>query len=74
MFGALAGLAGWRERTIDAPSVDALRALLAAEDADLGERLRGPGIFAIINKDMVRGDHPLDEDDEIAFVPPVSGG
>ncbi|CAN5402599.1 molybdopterin converting factor subunit 1 [soil metagenome] len=74
MFGALADLAGWRERTLDATTVDGLRALLTAEDATLGERLNGPGVFAVINRAMVRGDHRLDPDDEIAFVPPVSGG
>jgi len=74
MFGALQELAGWREREIDAASLDALRALLTAEDAALGDRLAGPGVFAVINKDLVRGDPPLSADDEVAFVPPVSGG
>lgn len=74
MFGALQQLAGWRERTIDASSLDDLRALLAVEDGVLGERLAGPGVFAVVNQNMVRGDQPLDADDEVAFVPPVSGG
>jgi molybdopterin synthase sulfur carrier subunit len=74
MFGALEQAAGWRERVFDAGSLDALRDLLAAEDADLAARLASPGVFAVINKDLVRGDHPLQPDDEVAFVPPVSGG
>jgi molybdopterin synthase sulfur carrier subunit len=74
MFGALRDLAGWRERTIDATSLNDLRALLAAEDPDLGERLDGPGVFAVIQQTLVRGDRPLAPDDEVAFVPPVSGG
>ncbi|MBU1346862.1 MAG: MoaD/ThiS family protein [Alphaproteobacteria bacterium] len=74
MFGAMQDVAGWRERTIDAASLDALKALLTAEDADLGERLSGPGVFAVVNQTMVRGQHPLAPDDEVAFVPPVSGG
>ena len=74
MFGALQDLAGWREREIDVASLDALRALLAAEDAALGKRLSGPGVFAVIEREMVRGDHPLSAGDEVAFVPPVSGG
>ena len=74
MFGALQQLAGWRERTVDASSLDDLRARLAAEDGRLGDRLAGPGVFAVVNQNMVRGDQPLDADDEVAFVPPVSGG
>jgi molybdopterin synthase sulfur carrier subunit len=74
MFGALQQVAGWRERSIDATSLSALRATLAAENDCLGARLSGPGVFAVVNRDMVRGDHPLAPDDEVAFVPPVSGG
>ncbi|WGM48913.1 hypothetical protein KOAAANKH_03827 [Brevundimonas sp. NIBR10] len=74
MFGALAEAAGWRERVIDAGSLDALRAMLADEDAGLGERLSGPGTCAILNAEMVRGDRPLSASDEVAFIPPVSGG
>lgn len=74
MFGALAEAAGWRERVIDAGSLDALRAILADEDAGLGERLSGPGTCAILNAEMVRGDAVLRAADEVAFIPPVSGG
>ena len=74
MFGALAELAGWRERVIDAGSLGVLRAMLAAEDAGLGERLAGPGTCAILNAEMVRGDAVLSSGDEVAFIPPVSGG
>ncbi len=74
MFGALAEAAGWRERYIDAGSLDALRAMLVDEDAGLGERLSGPGTCAILNAEMVRGDRPLSASDEVAFIPPVSGG
>lgn len=74
MFGALQDFAGWRERTIDVGSLHGLRAVLTMEDPVLGERLSGPGVFAVINKVMVRGDHPLSAADEVAFVPPVSGG
>lgn len=74
MFGALAACAGWRERTIEAATLSELKALLSSEDAALGERLNGPAVFAVLNKAMIRGDHPLAADDEVAFVPPVSGG
>lgn len=74
MFGALQDAAGWREREIDAASLTALRATLASEDATLGERLSGPGVFAVVNKAMAREDRPLSPADEVAFIPPVSGG
>lgn len=74
MFGALAEVAGWRERTIEAPSLDGLRVMLAAEHGALGDRLSGAGVFAVINHEMVRGDVALGPEDEVAFVPPVSGG
>jgi len=74
MFGALQQVAGWRERDFTVDNLGQLRAQLALEDADLAARLASPGVFAVVNQDMVRGDHPLEPDDEVAFVPPVSGG
>ncbi len=74
MFGALQDLAGWRMRDVDVATLSDLKTLLADEDAALGSRLSGPGVFAVVNQTMVRGDVALSADDEVAFVPPVSGG
>jgi len=76
LFGKLRDVAGWRERAIEpAPAtLAALRAVLAMEAPDLVAALDGPGISAVINRQMVRGDHPLAADDEVAFLPPMSGG
>ena len=74
MFGALEQVAGWRERVIDVETLDGLRTVLAAQDGDLGARLAGPGVFAVVNHTMVRGDQALAPEDEVAFIPPVSGG
>ena len=74
LFGRLADLAGWRERQIDAASLDALRTQLAAEDAALGEALSGPGVQAAIDQALVRGDAALKATSEVAFLPPMSGG
>lgn len=74
MFGMLQDLAGWRARDIESNSLTSLKAHLAKEDAALGERLAGPGVFAVVNQTLVRGDITLAPDDEVAFVPPVSGG
>ncbi len=74
LFGRLADLAGWRERQIDAASLDALRETLAAEDAALGAALSGPGVQAAIDQTLVRGDAAIGPTNEVAFLPPMSGG
>jgi molybdopterin synthase sulfur carrier subunit len=76
LFGRLRDLAGWRERTIDPvpATLAALRALLAGEDARLGEALGGKGVQVAIDKVLVRGDMALAAGAEVAFLPPMSGG
>ncbi len=74
LFGRLADLAGWRERQIDAASLDDLRRQLADEDAALGAALAGPGVQAAIDQALVRGDATLTPMSEVAFLPPMSGG
>jgi molybdopterin synthase sulfur carrier subunit len=74
LFGRLADVAGWRDRVIESPSVAALRQLLAAEDAELGAALAGPGVQVAIDQAIVRGDAALNAKAEVAFLPPMSGG
>jgi molybdopterin synthase sulfur carrier subunit len=74
LFGPLRDLAGWRERQVDTPSLSALRALLAAEDAALGEALAGKGVQVAIDQALVRGEVALTAASEVAFLPPMSGG
>jgi molybdopterin synthase sulfur carrier subunit len=76
LFGRLSDLAGWRERCFDPPptSVAALKGLIAAEDARLGEALSGPGVQTAIDRAIVRGDATLAAVAEVAFLPPMSGG
>lgn len=74
LFGRLADLAGWRERRIDAASLDVLRSKLAEEDAALGAALVGPGVQAAVDQTLVRGDADLSAASEVAFLPPMSGG
>ncbi len=74
LFGRLADLAGWRERQIDAASLDTLRSKLAEEDPALGAALSGPGVQAAIDQALVRGEAALDATSEVAFLPPMSGG
>jgi len=74
LFGPLRGLAGWRERTVEAASLSALKTLIAAEDAALAEALDGPGVQIALDQALVRGDRPLGPASEVAFLPPMSGG
>ncbi|MBI1404877.1 MAG: molybdopterin synthase sulfur carrier subunit [Caulobacter sp.] len=74
LFGRLADVAGWRERTIEAASLSALRTALATADPGLGEALAGPSVQAAVDKALVRGDAALTPASEVAFLPPMSGG
>ena len=74
LFGPLRDLAGWREREVAGNSLAAIRALLTAEDATLGEALAGPGVQAAVDQVIVRGEAALTPTSEVAFLPPMSGG
>ena len=76
MLGRLRDVAGWRERRLEPvpATLSALRDVLAREDAALGEALLGLGVQAAVNKALTRGDPALVSGDEIAFLPPMSGG
>lgn len=74
LFGRLADVAGWRERTMDASSLAVLRGALAGEDADLGAALAGPGVQVAVDQILVRGEAALTATSEVAFMPPMSGG
>ncbi len=76
LLGRLRDVAGWRERALPTPParLAELIATLTAEDAALGAALAGRGVQTALNKVIVRGDHALAPGDEIAFLPPMSGG
>lgn len=74
LFGRLRDIAGWSERALPADTLDALTAALAAQAPDLGEALRAKGVRVAVNLEMVRGEVLLRPDDEVAFMPPMSGG
>ncbi len=50
--------------------------LLAAfsDDAELIESLKNPGVQVIINKKVAEWGSAINSGDDIAFLPPVSGG
>jgi len=74
LFGRLADLAGWRDRSIEAGSLGSLRGALAGLDPALGEALAGPGVQVAVDKAIVRGEAVLAAGTEVAFLPPMSGG
>lgn len=67
LFAGLRERAGWSEREIDASRVDEVWAAL-----DLGDE--PPGLLYAVNKEYAERDRPLAEGDEVALIPPVSGG
>lgn len=74
LFGRLADQAGWRDRLVEADDLSALRAVLAADDAELAEALAAPGVQVAVDKAIVRGEAVLSAATEVAFLPPMSGG
>jgi len=55
-------------------TVGALREHLAARGGDWQALGPGRAVRAAVNQDMVDAAHPLQDGDEVAFFPPVTGG
>ena len=67
LFAGLRERAGWSQREIDAATVaDVWRAL------DLGNEPEG--LLYAVNREYAERDAPLADGDEVALIPPVSGG
>ncbi len=67
LFAGLRERAGWSQREIDAATVaDVWRAL------DLGDE--PAGLLYAVNREYAEREHALAEGDEVALIPPVSGG
>lgn len=74
MCGYLADRAGWRERAVEADTLAVLKVRLAAEQPSLAGLLDGGRIFTVVNDVVTRGDAPIGDADEVAFMPPIGGG
>jgi molybdopterin converting factor subunit 1 len=75
LFGRLHDLAGAEELPRDVPEGSTVRALwdrLAAEFPSMAPY--GRSVSAAVNSDFSRMTATLAEGDEVAFLPPVSGG
>ena len=67
LFAGLRERAGWSRREIDAATVaDVWPALELGEEPD--------GLLYAVNKQYASRDRPLSDGDEVALIPPVSGG
>ena len=77
-FGRLSDAAGASEVTVDLPAeiadTAALRDWLGKGDPILRDRLRDPRVLVAVNRVLAHGPAGIGLDDEIAFLPPVSGG
>ncbi len=76
LFGRLADIAGWRDRTLatEATTLGGLRAVLGGGDAALGAALAAAGVRAAIDKVLVDDAAAVAPQSEVAFMPPMSGG
>ncbi len=75
LFARLRDIAGASELHRELPDGSTARVLwnsLATEHADLAG-YRG-GVATAINEEYAKMDHTLSDGDEVAFLPPVSGG
>ncbi len=72
LLGRLADAAGWRTRTIDADTIGGLRAALMADAPGLA--LDADTVVVIVDDTVTRGDVAIGPDDEVGFMPPMSGG
>jgi molybdopterin synthase sulfur carrier subunit len=73
-FGRLQDAVGTKALTAALPEgvrdTESLRAWLGGEHP----ALRDPSVRIAVNAELDLGNVPVDEDDEIAFLPPMSGG
>lgn len=75
LFAAVSEAVGMREVALELPpgtTASGLLDHLVREHPRLGA-LR-PALLLAVNREYARGDHPLAEGDEVALIPPVSGG
>jgi MoaE-MoaD fusion protein len=75
MFAALAAKTGEREASLDLPDGSSVRDALRALERRYAALLDFAGKLApAVNQTYVRPDHALADGDELALIPPVSGG
>ncbi|ABV39001.1 molybdopterin converting factor, subunit 1 [Shewanella sediminis HAW-EB3] len=62
------------EATDELSSAETLRAALAAKDEKWGRVLASDKLLVAVNQTISSWDTPVQDGDEVAFFPPVTGG
>ncbi|MAJ80700.1 MAG: molybdopterin synthase sulfur carrier subunit [Porticoccaceae bacterium] len=73
-FGYLSDLSEGAPPLLDANTPTQIRTKLAINFPKLASELHSPSILLAVNKVIVPWDEPLVAGDEVAFLPPVTGG
>lgn len=77
-YGRLQDSAGTRELVADLPAdikdAAALRIWLGRDNPRLGDSLADPAVLVAVNDVLAGGNPTVGPQDEIAFLPPMSGG
>jgi len=59
---------------VEGDNVTRVRERLIAEHPDWREPLCQEGVLFAVNQGLVKSGHPVQDGDEVAFMPPVTGG
>ncbi|GGI87180.1 molybdopterin synthase sulfur carrier subunit [Shewanella hanedai] len=62
------------EATAETTTAEALRAVLASKDDKWGKVLVSDKLLVAVNQTISGWDTPVQDGDEVAFFPPVTGG
>lgn len=71
-LGRLEDIAGKTELLVE--YADTVESIIARVEPALADALRDPRVRVAVNGNLTSREVPLGEGDEIAFLPPVSGG
>ncbi len=75
LFATLRQLAGWKEQTLEVPEDSTVADALAEIDRRFPQlTVANRTIYVAVNQEYARGEQLLQEGDEVAIFPPVSGG
>ena len=76
-FASLKAIAGKEEEQLDLgneTTVQKLSEILAKTTPQIGEMIQGKKILVSVNQDVATLDTVIHDGDEVAFLPPFSGG
>ena len=76
-FASLRQMAGKSEETLELGGGATVRALgerIRETSPELGEMILGKKVMVSVNQDVATLDTPVRDGDEVAFLPPFSGG